>query len=411
LFFFHLKHIYPSAFNAGSDAFSKNTFNAWCGCRFETVFPIRISTNCVLPGAGAMKCLLLLNLSFLVSNVATLGITLQPQTIVGSPTLVLWTREASDAPDFSFDLRFVQGPTDVGLALANLEMTTDDQFGSASVLFPSAGTYVLKAVTGSPRNTVIGTSKDVAAMAMNSTSTPPPASSTTASSTATACVASSTSSPSSTPSSPASTGSSSLSRIRQSQNIPAIVGGVIGALLILALFAILFVFLNRRRAALRKRLTFHRDMMVQRRSPEPIPSFQSETQISEPTPPTPPPHDVEQGLPISIPRPHASGHIVPSPQGPRPSIRRTEHTTITARPPPESAPLRTRRQKDIADRIMMLRGQMIEVQDQQEQQPESAHILEEMQREMVWLQDHEHSAWAMGLTDVLPPGHSRYMTP
>jgi len=78
-----------------------------------------------------MKCFFLLNLSFLVSNVVSLGITLQPQTIVGSPTLVLWTREGSDAPDFSFDLRFVQGSTDVGLALANLEMTVDDQFGSA----------------------------------------------------------------------------------------------------------------------------------------------------------------------------------------------------------------------------------------------------------------------------------------
>jgi len=44
-------------------------------------------------------------------------------------------------------------------------------------------------------------------------------------------------------------------------------------------------------------------------------------------------------------------------------------------------------------------------------QGEERRVLEDMQREMVWLRDHEQSAWAMGLTDVLPPGHARYMTP
>ncbi|KAH9474290.1 hypothetical protein JR316_0013453 [Psilocybe cubensis] len=38
-------------------------------------------------------------------------------------------------------------------------------------------------------------------------------------------------------------------------------------------------------------------------------------------------------------------------------------------------------------------------------------VLAEMQREMVWLRDTEHSAWAMGLTEVRPPGWARYMTP
>jgi len=38
-----------------------------------------------------------------------------------------------------FDLRFVHGLSDVGLALANLRMNADDQYGTVSVEFPSAG--------------------------------------------------------------------------------------------------------------------------------------------------------------------------------------------------------------------------------------------------------------------------------
>jgi len=80
-----------------------------------------------------------MNFSLLISNVASLGIVLQSQTIVGGPSLVLWTRDASDPITMDFDLRLVQGLSDVGLALANLRMNADDQFGTASVTFPSAG--------------------------------------------------------------------------------------------------------------------------------------------------------------------------------------------------------------------------------------------------------------------------------
>ena len=37
--------------------------------------------------------------------------------------------------------------------------------------------------------------------------------------------------------------------------------------------------------------------------------------------------------------------------------------------------------------------------------------LEDMQRQMVWLRGQETGAWALHLTDVLPPGHARYMRP
>jgi hypothetical protein len=90
-----------------------------------------------------------------------------------------------------------------------------------------------------------------------------------------------------------------------------------------------------------------------------------------------PPEDVEQGLPSAVPRPFASGHVVPSPKGPRPSAKRPTHIQIVSpRPPLEPAPPRTRRQQEISDRIVMLRGQMAQIRDQ----PDTEHILDDMQR-------------------------------
>jgi len=81
----------------------------------------------------------LINLSLLFSNVAALGLVLQSQTIVGGSSLVLWTRDPTDPTTMDFDLRFVHNLSDVGLALANLRMNADDQYGTVSVQFPSAG--------------------------------------------------------------------------------------------------------------------------------------------------------------------------------------------------------------------------------------------------------------------------------
>ncbi|KDR71974.1 hypothetical protein GALMADRAFT_772643 [Galerina marginata CBS 339.88] len=120
-----------------------------------------------------MKCLLFfLNLSVLLSYVASLGITVQQQTLVGSPTLVLWTRDDADPDTMTFDLRFMQGNTDVGLSLANVEMGEEDDYGTASVTFPTQGQYTLRAVTGCPRTTVVGTSKQILAVGVNAASIP-----------------------------------------------------------------------------------------------------------------------------------------------------------------------------------------------------------------------------------------------
>lgn len=121
------------------------------------------------------------------------------------------------------------------------------------------------------------------------------------------------------------------------------------------------------------------------------------------------PEDVEQGLPSPVPRPLASGHVVPPPKGPRPSIKRTEHITIVTSPLPrlEPAPRRTRRQKEIAERIAMLREQMVQMRDQ----PDMGHVLDDLQRQMVWLRSQEQSPWALHQTDVFPDGYMRYMIP
>ncbi|KDR76811.1 hypothetical protein GALMADRAFT_454810 [Galerina marginata CBS 339.88] len=117
-----------------------------------------------------MKCLFFfLHTLAICSFVASLGIILQPQTIVGSPTLVLWTRDDTDQDTIIFDLRFVQGNADVGLALANLVLGQGDRFGTGLVTFSADGQFVLKAVTG-PQNTVIGTSNKVAAVSLTSSS-------------------------------------------------------------------------------------------------------------------------------------------------------------------------------------------------------------------------------------------------
>ena len=78
---------------------------------------------------------------FFLSDVAALSITVQPNTIVGQPSLVLWTREPSDGNGLLvFDLRFVKpGDEDVGLALANIQAPPSTQYGTVQVVFQSPG--------------------------------------------------------------------------------------------------------------------------------------------------------------------------------------------------------------------------------------------------------------------------------
>jgi hypothetical protein len=78
---------------------------------------------------------------FFLSNVAALNITVQSDTIVGQPSLVLWAREPSDGNGLLvFDLRFVKpDDEDVGLALANIQAPPSTEFGTAQVVFQSPG--------------------------------------------------------------------------------------------------------------------------------------------------------------------------------------------------------------------------------------------------------------------------------
>lgn len=183
-------------------------------------------------------------------------------------------------------------------------------------------------------------------------------------------------------------------------------GGVIGALLFLGLLAALIVYVSRRRQTIEKRWSFHKDMMVRRRLSRANPQTIIPDMVEAPS--LTRREDVEQGLPSAVPRPLASGHVVPSPRGPRPSIKRTEHVTILTSPlRTEPAPKSTPRQKEITARILMLRGQMAQMRGQ----PDMGHVLDDMQREMVWLKTQEQSPWALHQTDVVPAGYMRYMTP
>ncbi|PPQ71062.1 hypothetical protein CVT26_011464 [Gymnopilus dilepis] len=489
-----------------------------------------ISRIAVPPGAGAMKCFLVffLTLSSLLPLARAIDLAVQPQTLVGVPTLVAWNRDATDVPPVEFDLRFVQGGADAGLAFANIGADLTDQFGNVMVTFPSAGQFAIAAVVGNPPNTVLGMSNTITAIAsVASTSssapvTPPtmlPTRSTTgaASSTTATSAASSTSSGASTSASSSSSATSSTSSsstsastsathsasasttprpiaaIKQPANVTAIVAGILGTFLLIALLIALFLFLRHRRREQAQRwrdqrISFHKDLMVQRRDRD-LPSIptlgaaSAENIAPGPPPPGLPPRinvDVEQGFPLPPPSPSVvtnssrgskeraagpgpvppspivghlsphptrlgSGHIVPSPKGPRPSlkVKKTEQHTVTVTPPLRSAPIvatapsaptkpdsaaaaasvssrtakRTRRQKQIGDRIAMLSSQMAAVKslfDREEEEgrrAEHRRVLEEMQREMVWLRDQEEGAWALGLTDVSPPGWARYMTP
>ncbi|KAF4623797.1 hypothetical protein D9613_001281 [Agrocybe pediades] len=126
----------------------------------------------------------------------------------------------------------------------------------------------------SPRNTLIGTSNAVTAVVLDNPSTSTlPVSSSTASSSAsqtTSNTANSQSAPTSTSSVSPSTrlpdAPTTPPNSKSTRNMPAIVGAVVGSILLVSLLAVLLIFLHRRRKQIRKRLTFHRDMMVQRRA-------------------------------------------------------------------------------------------------------------------------------------------------
>lgn len=133
-------------------------------------------------------------------------------------------------------------------------------------------------------------------------------------------------------------------------------------------------FIRRRRRHQRevaRRLTFHRDLMVQRREAPRIP-----------LPPLPTSsYDLEAALASEDPfvRPGSSA---------------------------SGGSTQTTRQLDIELRITKLQAQILELGNQ----PAYAAAIEQMRRQVEWLQGQEGSAWALGLTDVRPRNYDMYMT-
>jgi len=216
------------------------------------------------PGAGAMLILLLfleLSFLFLSNHVAALNITVQSNTVVGQPSLVMWARVPSDGDGrLVFDLRFVKPDNeDKGLALANIQAPPSTKFGTAQVVFMSPGSYRLVAVSG-PSYTWIGQSDQVNAYQVPTTSMP------TSTSQPVPSMPTSTSQP--VPSATRSGKSTSTSSgARPKKNLGAIIGGTLGGVAFLGLVAALgIVFLRRRQPEPTKentrRWTFNRDKMI-----------------------------------------------------------------------------------------------------------------------------------------------------
>ncbi|PPQ89958.1 hypothetical protein CVT25_010534 [Psilocybe cyanescens] len=231
------------------------------------------------PNPRTLTLSIITTLLFLLNLVDALIITVQPQTLVGTPTLVAWNVEPSDADvqvpassDLVFDLRFVQDVGDVGLAIADVQPAEGEDAGTTLVTFPSAGTQTSTSTsTSSPRQADQTQTSSPTSHRMLFHSRPL---SRVRSHSVLQFAFNSLLFPNQTtpsiplPSHPRKPTSQTFIIIK---NIPAIVGGTTGGLLLLALIAVMFVFVARRR---RKRMerearggTFHRDMMVQRMSP------------------------------------------------------------------------------------------------------------------------------------------------
>jgi hypothetical protein len=325
-----------------------------------------------------MLLLFLLQLTFFfLSNVTALSITVQPDTIVGQPSLVLWAREPSDGNGLLvFDLRFVKPDNeDVGLALANIVAQPSTEFGTVQVVFPSSGSYLLVAVSGSADLTDLGQSNQVNAFQVSTTSTSIP--------TSTSQPVPSATSSSATPTSATASGAGGK------KNLGAIIGGTLGGVAFLGLVAALvFLYLRRRRQpAGNKRWTFYRDKMVlppvldiHRTSPMNSQFFSSQEEDIEQ-------QGREEGLPhddIITTIPTSPTVMMASSSGPRPLLKSSSSSPL---PPLHDRPLPAvpprSHQEDIADQMEQIRYRITELE--KSPGPTQRIILDDLQEQMVWL--------------------------
>ncbi|GLB36914.1 hypothetical protein LshimejAT787_0312010 [Lyophyllum shimeji] len=352
-----------------------------------------------------MPCLLSLVLLFLpvlsVSATVTLGIPAEAGVQV--LTDVKWTRDEGDPR--VFDLRYIDSAgADVGFA-ATVRADKGVRNGTVPVIFPTEGQFTLKAVDFENGDKVIAESQPVKVGPDAPSTTQPPATSVSSPSPppTTPPASCMTLRTSTTPPSPSPVESTSVScsptssspstpnlpptgaTAKPSSKTPAIVGGVIGGVALLALLMLLAFVIRRRRdnARTQRRLTFHRDLMVQRR-----------------------PADLENGtpLPVSFQQPIT----VPTPAGPTKAGFPASAITM---PVPEPAPALTPtpRQMQLADRIRELEQGMMAIRRQNRGQAGMKRVLEHMRMQAEWLRDQWDSPWAKGETDVPPPHLDMYM--
>ncbi|PPQ72396.1 hypothetical protein CVT24_002081 [Panaeolus cyanescens] len=177
--------------------------------------------------------------------VQCLKLSINATVSLGLPANLTWIRDDFDLPSLVFDLRFMQEGQDVGLASAGVVMEPEQVSGTVAVRFQEKGLYTLVAVvTNSDSDTPeqIAESNRVAVL---SGFTPTP----------------SIPRPTTTPTSTATESSNSNIKHSNGINLGAIVGGVIGGLVLLAMLGVMFMVIRRRSQALRRRVTFHRDRM------------------------------------------------------------------------------------------------------------------------------------------------------
>lgn len=109
------------------------------------------------------------------------------------------------------------------------------------------------------------------------------------------------------------------------------------------------------------------------------------------------PDDPEQGLPHEAPT--SPIVMIASPSGPRPLLKPLYRPL-----PPLPMPLKAR-QEEIVEQMEQVKKQMIELE--KNPGPTQHIMMDDMQKQMTWLQSQIGSAWAMGLTDVKPVESAR----
>ncbi|KAF9044989.1 hypothetical protein BJ165DRAFT_127641 [Panaeolus papilionaceus] len=206
---------------------------------------------------NSMFCIwLFINSIWLPILVQGLQLSVDPVVSLETPTIITWTRDNFDLPNLVFDLRFTKNKQDVGLAATGVEMQSGQFTGTVSVQFEDKGLYTVVAVVVNGEQPEQIAESRLVAVVSGFTATTSPASATSTSSSTTA----NTTSPSTT--------SASQPKRSSRPNIRALIGGILGSLVLVALVCALLLFLRQRRRAVRRCVTFHREMMLAPKEPD-----------------------------------------------------------------------------------------------------------------------------------------------